>query len=482
MTNSAYGYSTADAPRRRPDPASRLTRSGLMAILPGAVCLGFSIYVATCAVAARRLGDMEATNHFPTASDSLFEARAYAGFATLTGSCALLAVMIGSTLALTGMLLVRSRRTQANPGPLPWSIYPLMPSLAWPAILVLLGIYGLVCWGVHIQIPTRLANRIKADDFWRAQQTPRIAAAPVPAERPASETRRVRLDEIRSCAEQLLQVRNDSHQLELTLRDLCSRVILAGDIPPELMKTIIGNMHEIRESCRGLPTQQTQAVAIVSMLDKVEGQQLTDYFANGSGNRETAEIHLHQKEVLKALRARDRRKLIELLEQRQVPCDEPVTAAGDSLLMAAMETELPELVDVLLKHGAMVDSRMSNGMTLLQYALLERRSSMAKLLVSRGADVKAVLATEGKFGCKPGTTITILAIHCQDPEVLEAVLNAGADPNVVTTAHGLALDALRGTLPADSGPALEKILLAHGAKSAAVAGGSAPGRNGSMGK
>jgi ankyrin repeat protein len=143
--------------------------------------------------------------------------------------------------------------------------------------------------------------------------------------------------------------------------------------------------------------------------------------------------------------------------------------AGTPIMHHAVEALQPELVALLLAHGATVGDTDPNGETPLhrvadmRQAPQEQAATMAKLLLDLGADPNA----------RNWDDVTPLhqAVRARNPAVVELLLARGADPN--------ARDRLRGSTPlrravsatgagGTAGTAalmvpLTRILLAHGA-------------------
>jgi ankyrin repeat protein len=85
------------------------------------------------------------------------------------------------------------------------------------------------------------------------------------------------------------------------------------------------------------------------------------------------------------------------MRQRQRGHDRKMLKAGadvNSAPMTASRTGKPDAVQVLLDHGAMVDTREKvRGQTALMWGVLENHPAVVKMLLAKGADVNA--RTEG---------------------------------------------------------------------------------------
>lgn len=89
----------------------------------------------------------------------------------------------------------------------------------------------------------------------------------------------------------------------------------------------------------------------------------------------------------------------------------------------AMETGLPELVSLLLRHGAKTTDQMFNGDSLLKYAIDQGRRDLVETLLLYGADPDY---TPSKNGIKPVKPL-VQALVKQDLEMIRLLREAGAD-------------------------------------------------------
>ncbi|UKZ66367.1 uncharacterized protein TrAtP1_007543 [Trichoderma atroviride] len=92
----------------------------------------------------------------------------------------------------------------------------------------------------------------------------------------------------------------------------------------------------------------------------------------------------------------------------------------------AMESGLPELVSLLLRHGAKTTDQMSNGDSLLKYAIDQGRRDLVETLLLYGADPDY---TPAKNGIKPVKPL-VQALVKQDFEMIRLLREAGADTSV----------------------------------------------------
>lgn len=94
----------------------------------------------------------------------------------------------------------------------------------------------------------------------------------------------------------------------------------------------------------------------------------------------------------------------------------------DLAVAQAVAADDAEEVRRLVAAGADVDASGKGGMTLLQYAILNRRLEPVRVLLELGADAE-------KLG-DGGESAVHIAAFASDLAYLDALLDAGADPNV----------------------------------------------------
>ena len=112
-----------------------------------------------------------------------------------------------------------------------------------------------------------------------------------------------------------------------------------------------------------------------------------------------------------------------LLDRGSDPNDDANSGAGPPLLHWAVERERWEFAEVLLEHGADMESRDRNGETALHYAARRGVAGIegAELLLDRGAIV------ESRDGSRK--TPLHMAILANSPEMVELLVARGADIN-----------------------------------------------------
>jgi ankyrin repeat protein len=89
-------------------------------------------------------------------------------------------------------------------------------------------------------------------------------------------------------------------------------------------------------------------------------------------------------------------------------------------LMAASQADRPEMVDLLLTHGARIEMRNSMNRTVLQEAAMSRGAAALKFLIEKGADIHVTTPD--------GWTPLIAAAYYGRTENVKILLAAGADP------------------------------------------------------
>jgi len=95
-----------------------------------------------------------------------------------------------------------------------------------------------------------------------------------------------------------------------------------------------------------------------------------------------------------------------------------------SPLIAAVGFGDPAVIQALLKGGADVHEKDSDGMTALHWAVLAHHPEAVKVLLAKGADVNAV----DRFGYTP--LHYAATVDFGDAATVTALLQAGADPNI----------------------------------------------------
>ena len=124
-------------------------------------------------------------------------------------------------------------------------------------------------------------------------------------------------------------------------------------------------------------------------------------------------------------------------------------AAASPPLIAAVKREDPKAVSRLLRDGAVVDERQSDGATALHWGVYRDNVDIVDMLLGAGADVNAVN--------RLGTAPLWLAAMNGSSELIGRLLEAGADPNValpegetplMTAARSGAVDGIRSLVAA----------------------------------
>jgi len=115
---------------------------------------------------------------------------------------------------------------------------------------------------------------------------------------------------------------------------------------------------------------------------------------------------------------------------------------GLTALMVASFSGNVEGVEALLKHRARVNERDIDGRTALHHAAENRQAEdVVAALLKAGANVDLRSGPTAKY--LPGATALIIAASVGNPRVVKLLLDAGADPNVLTLSRMTALDLAR---------------------------------------
>jgi ankyrin repeat protein len=197
--------------------------------------------------------------------------------------------------------------------------------------------------------------------------------------------------------------------------------------------------------------------------------------------------------------------------------------SGETVLMTASRSGKPEVVEMLLAKGADVNARATRGQTALMWAIAQRHSEVVRVLLAHGADIQArtqvwtqlwqtgpqqdvhpdyhlriqhggntplmFAAREGDLASAKllvaaganvndvapyGVSATVLAAHSGNGELVEFLLQKGADPN----AAGAGYTALHAAILRGNKKAV-RALLARGADPNAKVLASTPVRRAS---
>ena len=153
--------------------------------------------------------------------------------------------------------------------------------------------------------------------------------------------------------------------------------------------------------------------------------------------------------------------IVELLLARGAKIN-PSESKGDSALMVACANRRAEVVRLLLDRGA--DPKYANGagVTALHAACLAKNAEIARMLIEKGAPPNTIARRDAKIGDEvvDGTPL-YYAVAAQQPELVEFLLDHGADANIPRPLEGRTPLILAVGLRNES---IVTLLLTHGAK------------------
>ncbi|CAH0389768.1 unnamed protein product [Bemisia tabaci] len=119
--------------------------------------------------------------------------------------------------------------------------------------------------------------------------------------------------------------------------------------------------------------------------------------------------------LIRAIEAKDLETVRFLIETNDKY--KPRIQEDPELLITAVSRENVELVELLIHHGANVNAKSQEGPTPLSQAVALNNIEMTRLLISKGADLKN------------DTESLILAVEWDSKDVVEILLQNGANPN-----------------------------------------------------
>jgi ankyrin repeat protein len=112
----------------------------------------------------------------------------------------------------------------------------------------------------------------------------------------------------------------------------------------------------------------------------------------------------------------------------------------DQDLLSAVASNLPALVETLLKNGVDCNARYAGGVTPLHFTSERYSVEAARVLLDHGADVNA----QDIYGNTPLARAVYRSKRGTEPELVKLLMSRGANPDIKNKAGESARDLVKG--------------------------------------
>jgi hypothetical protein len=384
------------------------------------------------------------------------------------GPCAGAILVVGTILLLFGLGVHWTTRGRYPADAKPhWTVWPLAPMLAW-MLAVPLSAGFIVCLILFYPLTDALASSAIADaeqsiDRRRTEAEYRARKQQEAAEEAAEANRKA-------------QCRCEALAQQLKGPDAKIRE-RAFDELRAMNSTLLGRLPEPTKDkvCEGLkklgldtmfPDDRLRGMySIGRSLGSSYYIAIDVYYREHRGDSLAPDSDEALREAIRAVITRKPQTLLTLLERGLPPNGE--TKNHETLLTTAAKFNNLPAIDSLLDHGADINQPGYQGDTALHLAAESNRVDLLTHLLARGGnvDVLSVAYHPGNINQGHGTPL-MYAVQHGSLETASLLLDKHANPNIIARSGRTALDMLRQSNNSRRA-AMERLLLAHGAKTAA---------------